>query len=151
MSCRCVRRIGISIALPDGLGVHDTVGILLALYSHPSTVARRLSYRQIGHSSPCRVSGVQNIPDAGIRDTCAVITPGTYRHYKGNLYEVKCVETFRLADGPDEGMKKSVVLYRALYESGDFDKDTVWCRSLDGFMETVVIEGTSVPRFARVD
>jgi hypothetical protein len=79
-----------------------------------------------------------------------VISPGTYRHYKGNLYEVKSVETFRLADGPEEGAEKSVVLYRALYESPDFDS-TTWCRSLDGFSETVTVDGERVPRFARVD
>jgi len=66
-------------------------------------------------------------------------TPGTYRHYKGNLYEVVDVATHSETE-------ERLVVYRALYgESG------LWVRPLAMFTETVEVDGESVPRFASVD
>ena len=66
-----------------------------------------------------------------------MITPGTYRHYKGNLYEVLDVATHSETE-------EQFVVYRALYgERG------LWVRPLDMFTETVVVDGVAVPRFAK--
>lgn len=66
-------------------------------------------------------------------------TPGTYRHYKGPLYEV--VDVARHSETEEE-----FVVYWALYgERG------LWVRPRAMFEETVVVDGVSVARFARVD
>jgi len=68
-----------------------------------------------------------------------MITPGTYRHYKGNLYEV--VDVARHSETEEQ-----LVVYRALYgERG------LWVRPLAMFDETVVVDGVEHPRFAKVN
>ena len=67
-----------------------------------------------------------------------MITPGTYRHYKGNLYEV--VDVARHSETEEQ-----LVVYRALYgERG------LWVRPLAMFVEHVERDGYSGPRFVRV-
>ena len=68
-----------------------------------------------------------------------MIAPGLYRHYKGNDYEVLGVATHSETE-------ERVVVYRALY--GEFG---LWVRPLEMFEETVVVEGETVARFARVN
>lgn len=66
-----------------------------------------------------------------------MITPGTYRHYKGNRYEV--IDVARHSETEEQ-----LVVYRALYgERG------LWVRPLAMFTETVVIDGVGHPRFER--
>ncbi len=72
------------------------------------------------------------------------ITPGLYRHYKGNLYEV-------LGIGRDADSHDDVVIYRALYDSEEFGNNAFWSRSLSVFAEKVEYEGKLVPRFERVE
>ena len=65
--------------------------------------------------------------------------PGTYRHYKGNRYEV-------LGVARHSETEESLVVYRALYgEHG------LWVRPLGMFTETVLVDGREMPRFARED
>ena len=65
------------------------------------------------------------------------VTPGRYRHYKGNFYEV--IGTARHSE-TDE----LLVVYRPLYgERG------LWVRPLEMFAELVIVEGRMVPRFER--
>lgn len=64
---------------------------------------------------------------------------GIYRHYKGNNYEV--IGVARHSEDETE-----LVVYRPLY--GDRD---LWVRPLQMFTETVVINGQTLPRFARID
>ncbi len=64
------------------------------------------------------------------------VKPGTYRHYKGNNYEVIGVARH----SEDE---THLVVYRPLY--GDRG---LWVRPLSMFTEQVEVEGTWVPRFA---
>ena len=60
---------------------------------------------------------------------------GTYRHYKGNLYEV-------LGVARHSETEEQLVVYRALYgERG------LWVRPLAMFQETVVVDGHEVVRF----
>ena len=67
-----------------------------------------------------------------------VTAPGLYRHYKGNLYEV--LDTVRHSE-----TLEPMTLYRALYgEHG------LWVRPAAMFGETVVIDGITQPRFAKV-
>lgn len=63
---------------------------------------------------------------------------GTYRHYKGGEYEV-----IELAC--DEATHEWLVVYKALYDTGDLPK--VWARSYDNFTEMVDIQGVTVSRF----
>ena len=64
-----------------------------------------------------------------------MIEPGTYRHYKGNLYEV--IDVARHSETEEQ-----LVVYRALYgERG------LWVRPLAMFSETVDVDGVAVPRF----
>ena len=64
--------------------------------------------------------------------------PGLYRHYKGLMYEV--VGTARHSENLEP-----MTLYRALYGAQD-----LWVRPAAMFNETVDIDGTLQPRFARV-
>lgn len=67
------------------------------------------------------------------------ITPGRYRHYKGQDYEVIGVARHSETEEP-------MVVYRCLY--GDY---SLWVRPLAMFRETVEVAGELVPRFARVE
>lgn len=67
------------------------------------------------------------------------LTPGLYRHYKGNDYEVVAVARHSETLEP-------VVVYRALYgERG------LWVRPYAMFCGQVVVDGRSVRRFAPVE
>ena len=67
------------------------------------------------------------------------IRKGTYRHFKGNLYEV--LDVARHSETQEEH-----VVYRALYgERG------LWVRPLAMFDETIERDGISMKRFAPVD
>ena len=65
------------------------------------------------------------------------VTPGKYRHYKGNEYEV-------IAIGTHTETNEKFVVYKALYGAGE-----VWLRPLDMFRESVTIEGKTIPRFLK--
>jgi hypothetical protein len=65
-------------------------------------------------------------------------TPGLYRHYKGNLYQV--VDTVRHSETCEP-----MTLYRALYgERG------LWVRPAAMFQESIEFKGVRQPRFAKV-
>ena len=63
------------------------------------------------------------------------ITAGIYQHYKGKLYQVFHVATH-------SETQEKLVVYQCLY--GDY---SMWVRPLDMFIETVEIEGETLPRF----
>lgn len=67
------------------------------------------------------------------------IPTGRYRHYKGKEYEV--IGTARHSETEEE-----FVVYRTLY--GNFD---LWVRPKAMFIETVMVDGVAVPRFAYVE
>lgn len=60
---------------------------------------------------------------------------GVYRHYKGNEYEVYGLATH------SETLEQLVV-YRPTY-----GEKKLWVRPLSMFLETVELNGVSVPRF----
>lgn len=66
------------------------------------------------------------------------VTPGLYRHYKGNEYRVIDVATH-------SETREKLVVYRPLY--GDFN---LWVRPLEMFKEDVVVDGVTMKRFQRI-
>lgn len=67
------------------------------------------------------------------------LAPGRYRHYKGHDYDV--VGVARHSE-----TLEAVVIYRPLYGEG-----ALWVRPHAMFVETVVVDGHEVSRFAQVD
>ena len=88
-----------------------------------------------------RLSSVARMSTGITRETTGcrgpMITPGTYRHYKGNLYEV--IDVARHAE-----TKEQLVVYRALYGARG-----LWVRPLAMFTEAVEVDGVRRPRFVR--
>lgn len=70
--------------------------------------------------------------------TPPTVPPGTYRHYKGNEYEVLGVARHSETD-------EWLVVYRPLYGEGG-----LWVRPAAMFLETVRLNGEEVRRFAQV-
>ncbi len=66
------------------------------------------------------------------------ITPGRYRHYKGNEYEV-------IGIAQHSETLEAMVVYRPLYGEGG-----LWVRPAAMFTEQVVIDGRSRPRFEKL-
>ena len=65
------------------------------------------------------------------------VTPGIYRHFKGNRYEVLFIASHSETLEP-------MVVYRALYGEGG-----VWVRPLSMWDEQVERDGYCGPRFVR--
>jgi hypothetical protein len=76
--------------------------------------------------------------DGSAAETSSV-PAGTYRHYKGNLYEV-------IGEATHSETEESLVVYRALY--GEFG---LWVRPREMFLGDVDVDGRSVRRFAPVE
>lgn len=68
---------------------------------------------------------------------------GKYQHFKGNFYEV--IGVARHSETLEE-----LVVYRALYDSPEFGKNSLWVRPKKMFLETVIADGKKVPRFKYV-
>src|SRR3989339_1700850 len=68
-----------------------------------------------------------------------------FRHYKGKLYEV-IAPVARHSEDLSE-----VIVYKALYNSPEFGKNSVWVRPRAMFQEDVVVDGKKVVRFKKVD
>ena len=65
------------------------------------------------------------------------LEPGTYRHYKGGLYEV--VGAARHSETEER---------LAVYRSAD---GGLWVRPLAMFLETVIIDGVRQSRFTKIE
>ena len=65
---------------------------------------------------------------------------GKYEHYKGKLYEV--VGIARHSETREE-----LVVYKALYDTEEFGKNSLWVRPKKMFFENVIINEKEVPRF----
>ena len=64
------------------------------------------------------------------------IPTGRYRHYKGNEYTVLGVATHSETE-------EQLVVYRP-----EYGERQLWVRPVSMFVETVVVDGEQVPRFA---
>lgn len=67
------------------------------------------------------------------------VTPGRYRHFKGNEYEVIDIATH-------SETLEAYVVYRKCY-----DDCSLWIRPLSMFQEMVEVDGITVPRFQKID
>ncbi len=65
---------------------------------------------------------------------------GTYRHYKGNLYEVIDIVHH------SESLEK-MVLYKSLYEN---PIGKLWVRPYEMFFEEIELDGIKVKRFEKI-
>lgn len=66
------------------------------------------------------------------------ISPGRYRHYKGNEYEV-------LFLARHSETEENMVIYKALYGEGQ-----IWARPASMWNELVSVNGTQVLRFTYI-
>lgn len=78
-----------------------------------------------------------NVDLPPLSDEAQNLKPGTYRHYKGGVYEVLGVS--RHSETLEE-----LVVYRAQRDG------SLWVRPLAMFLETVEVDGRTVPRFERI-
>jgi hypothetical protein len=67
-----------------------------------------------------------------------IVEPGRYRHYKGNEYDV-------IGMARHSETREMMVVYRPLYGEGG-----LWVRPAAMFVENVVIDGITQPRFTRL-
>lgn len=67
------------------------------------------------------------------------ITPGKYRHYKGNEYQV-------LGLARHSETEELLVIYKALY-----GKQEIWARPAAMWNEIVDVNGRQVRRFTRIE
>lgn len=63
---------------------------------------------------------------------------GTYRHYKGGLYDVVAI-----------GMDSETQHYVVIYKSQD-ELNTYWVRPYDMFIEMVIVDGREKKRFEKI-
>lgn len=69
---------------------------------------------------------------------------GKFRHYKtGQLYEV-------LGEAIHSETYETMVVYKALYHCEKFGNNQIWVRPKKMFLENVIHDGQTVPRFQRV-
>ena len=68
---------------------------------------------------------------------------GTYKHYKGNSYEV-------IAVAHHSETLEEMVVYKALYETPDFGYGAIWVRPKAMFTEEVLVNGKWVKRFEKL-
>lgn len=68
-----------------------------------------------------------------------VIT-GRYQHYKGKFYQV-------IGVGRDSETLEEVVVYQGEYNHPEFGNNPIWVRPKAMFMESVEVNGQTVPRF----
>jgi len=68
------------------------------------------------------------------------VKKGKYKHYKGKYYQVV---GFALHSETLE----ELVVYKALYDSKKFGKNSLWVRPKKMFFETVTVNGQQVMRF----
>ena len=64
---------------------------------------------------------------------------GTYRHYKGNLYEV-------LTTAQHSETEEWMVVYKALY-----GRKGMWVRPYEMFVEKIEVDGEMVERFKYIN
>jgi hypothetical protein len=65
---------------------------------------------------------------------------GKYQHYKGKQYKILFIAI-------NSDTLEDMVIYQGLYDDERFGKNPIWTRSLKSFLEDVVVDGKTVPRF----
>jgi hypothetical protein len=78
--------------------------------------------------------------------TTSDVQPGQlYQHFKGKHYEI--VTVGRSSEDP----AVQLVVYKALYDTPEFGKNSIWVRPYTMFTQTVMLDGQIIPRFKKVD
>ena len=73
-----------------------------------------------------------------------VTVGATYRHYKNLLVKVIGVALH-------SETKEELVIYEKLEDFGEYKKGSLWARPKKMFLENVVVNEKTVPRFALVE
>lgn len=76
--------------------------------------------------------------------THAITVGATYQHYSGKLYKVIAIAR----DSEDPASLR--VIYEALYECPTYGNNVLWDRPYAMFIEHVVLNGISQPRFQEI-
>jgi hypothetical protein len=71
----------------------------------------------------------------------SVISPGSYRHFKGHVVQV-------IGVGRHSETLEEMVFY--IHDSNDYGKDSLWARPVQLWNEHVERDGYSGPRFTRI-
>ena len=74
----------------------------------------------------------------------ADVEPGKYRHYKGKTYEV-------IGTAVHSETLEELVVCKQIYDSERFRKGQLWVRPKIMFLENVIVDGRSVPRFSKIN
>jgi hypothetical protein len=70
---------------------------------------------------------------------------GKYRHFKNEkLYEV-------IGQAIHSETREEMIIYKALYHCEQYGSDQIWVRPKAMFLEKVVHNGHTFPRFQKVD
>ncbi|MEX2016938.1 MAG: DUF1653 domain-containing protein [Candidatus Pacearchaeota archaeon] len=69
---------------------------------------------------------------------------GKYRHFKGGIYEVIAIAL------DCENPERKMVIYKSLYDNGNFPIGTVWKRELIDFVGFKETDGGKVKRFEKI-
>lgn len=67
-----------------------------------------------------------------------------YKHYKGNNYEI-------IGIAKNSDTLEDFVVYRGLYESPEFGKNSLWIRPKEMFLENVIVDGKEIKRFEKIE
>jgi len=70
--------------------------------------------------------------------------PGLYRHFKGGTVRV-------LYSATHSETLETLVVYEALYECRTHGKHSIWVRPMEMFLENVIVDGKTIPRFEYID
>ena len=69
---------------------------------------------------------------------------GTYKHFKGHLYQVIGVARH------SEDSKEEYVVYKALSQSDEWPEGQLWIRPIKMFLEKITREGKTFSRFEEI-
>lgn len=73
--------------------------------------------------------------------TESVVVGGIYQHYTGKLYKIRVIALHTET-------KEPLVVYQALYADEKYGDQALWVRPLEMFLENIVINNKSQPRFS---
>lgn len=68
------------------------------------------------------------------------LTPGLYKHYKGNIYEV-------IGTACHSETLEELVVYKATYQA---EGENLWVRPRTMFEENVLVDGKKIQRFSKL-
>lgn len=69
-----------------------------------------------------------------------------YRHYKNKNHIYEIIGIAKHSETLEE-----LVVYKALYESEEFGKDSIWARPKEMFLGNVIVSGKEIKRFEKIN